>query len=105
MPLRQDEVLEALKQCYDPAIPVNIVDLGLIYNIRFLSAPGCRQDIVVDMTLTAKDSPAELVVREQIRARLERLPGVRHARVNFVWAPPWSPERLSPEAKRRLGVE
>jgi len=54
MPLVQDDVLNALKQCYDPEIPVNIVDLGLIYEIRFADVPENQQDVTVDMTLTAQ---------------------------------------------------
>ena len=55
--ITEDEVLSALKQCYDPEIPVNIVDLGLIYNVRFESAPEDRQDVTVGMTLTAQGCP------------------------------------------------
>ena len=57
MPLVQDDVLNALKQCYDPEIPVNIVDLGLIYEIRFADVPENQQDVTVDMTLTAQGCP------------------------------------------------
>ena len=54
MPIAQDDVLNALKQCYDPEIPVNIVDLGLIYDVRFADVPEGQQDVTVDMTLTAQ---------------------------------------------------
>lgn len=101
----QDEVLSALKQCYDPEIPVNIVDLGLIYNIQFQTVPEDRQDVTVDMTLTAQGCPAHVTISEQVKARVEQLPGVRNATVNVVWNPPWSPERLSPDARRQLGIE
>jgi metal-sulfur cluster biosynthetic enzyme len=101
----QDDVLSALKQCYDPEIPVNIVDLGLIYNIQFQTAPEDRQDVTVDMTLTAQGCPAHVTISEQVKARVEQLPGVRNAIVNVVWNPPWSPERLSPDARRQLGIE
>ncbi len=101
----QEEVLSALKQCYDPEIPVNIVDLGLIYGVRFEAAPGERQDVIVDMTLTAQGCPAHVMIGEQVKARLEQLPGVRSATVNVVWNPPWTPERLSPEARKQLGIE
>jgi metal-sulfur cluster biosynthetic enzyme len=101
----QDDVLSALKQCYDPEIPVNIVDLGLIYNIQFQTAPEDRQDVTVDMTLTAQGCPAHVTISEQVKARVEQLPGVRNATVNVVWNPPWSPERLSPDARKQLGIE
>jgi len=101
----QDDVLSALKQCYDPEIPVNIVDLGLIYSIQFQTAPEDRQDVTVEMTLTAQGCPAHVTISEQVKARVEQLPGVRNATVNVVWNPPWSPERLSPDARKQLGIE
>jgi metal-sulfur cluster biosynthetic enzyme len=101
----QDEVLSALKQCYDPEIPVNIVDLGLIYTIDFRAAPEDKQDVTVNMTLTAQGCPAHVMIGEQVKARVEQLPGVRTANVNIVWTPPWTPERLSADARRQLGIE
>jgi len=101
----EDEVLSALKQCYDPEIPVNIVDLGLIYGIQFASAADGQQDVTVDMTLTAQGCPAHVTISEQVKARVEQLPGIRTVVVNVVWNPPWTPERLSPEARKQLGIE
>jgi len=105
MPVTQDDVLSALKQCYDPEIPVNIVDLGLIYDVRFQTAEGDKQDVTVDMTLTAPGCPAHVQMGEQVKSRLEQLPGIRNAQVNVVWTPPWTPERLSADARRQLGIE
>jgi len=105
MALTQEDVLSALKQCYDPEIPVNIVDLGLIYGIRFDSAPNNQQDVAVEMTLTAQGCPAHVQISDQVKARVEQLPGVRNATVNVVWNPPWTPERLSPDARKQLGIE
>lgn len=103
--LTQDDVLTALKDCYDPEIPVNIVDLGLIYDVRFEPAPEDKQDVTVDMTLTAPGCPAHVSISEQVKARLQQLSAVRNANVNVVWNPPWSPERLSNAAKKQLGIE
>jgi metal-sulfur cluster biosynthetic enzyme len=103
--ITQDEVLTALKDCYDPEIPVNIVDLGLIYGVRFEPAPEDKQDVTVDMTLTAQGCPAHVMIGEQVKARIEQLEGVRNANVNVVWNPPWTPERLSPTARKQLGIE
>jgi len=103
--LTQEEVISALKQCYDPEIPVNIVDLGLIYNVRFEPVADDQQDVTVDMTLTAQGCPAHVMIGEQVKSRVEQLPGVRNASVNIVWTPPWTPERLSPEARKQLGIE
>jgi metal-sulfur cluster biosynthetic enzyme len=105
MALTEEEVLSALKQCYDPEIPVNIVDLGLIYGIRFEDAPADQRDVTVDMTLTAQGCPAHVEIGQQVKARVEQLPGVRNVTVNVVWNPPWTPERLSAEAKKQLGIE
>lgn len=105
MPVTQEDVLSALKQCYDPEIPVNIVDLGLIYGVRFEPAPEDKQDVTIDMTLTAQGCPAHVQIGEQVKSRLESLPGIRTASVNVVWSPPWTPERLSADARKQLGIE
>jgi metal-sulfur cluster biosynthetic enzyme len=105
MPVTEQDVLSALKSCYDPEIPVNIVDLGLIYNVNFAAAPGEKQDVTVDMTLTAQGCPEHVNISMQVKSRLEQLPGIRNAAVNVVWTPAWTPERLSPEARKQLGIE
>jgi metal-sulfur cluster biosynthetic enzyme len=105
MPLTEDDVRNALRQCYDPEIPVNIVDLGLIYNIGFAETPDNLQDVTVEMTLTAQGCPEHVNISAQVKARVEQLPGVRTASVNVVWTPPWTPERLSPDARKQLGIE
>lgn len=105
----QDDVFSALKQCYDPEIPVNIVDLGLIYGVRFEPVADGQekdqQDVTVDMTLTAQGCPAHVMIGEQVKSRLEQLPGIRNAKVNVVWNPPWTPDRLSADARKQLGIE
>ena len=102
--LTEDEVLGALKQCYDPEIPVNVVDLGLIYGVR-IEPVGDQQDVAIDMTLTAQGCPEHVNISAQVKNRLEQLPGVRNANVNIVWTPPWTPDRLSAEARKQLGIE
>jgi metal-sulfur cluster biosynthetic enzyme len=97
--------MSALKQCYDPEIPVNIVDLGLIYGIRIEAAPDSQQDVTVDMTLTAQGCPEHVTISAQVKSRVEQLPGVRNAAVNIVWEPAWTPERLSADARKQLGIE
>jgi metal-sulfur cluster biosynthetic enzyme len=103
--INQEDVLTALKDCYDPEIPVNIVDLGLIYDVRLEPAPEDKQDVTIDMTLTAQGCPAHVMIGEQVKSRVQQLPGVRSANVNVVWNPPWTPERLSPAARKQLGIE
>ena len=104
MAVSEADVMSALKQCYDPEIPVNIVDLGLIYGVTF-AADGEQQDINVEMTLTAQGCPEHVNISAQVKARLEQLPGVRNVTVNIVWTPAWTPERLSPDARKQLGIE
>ena len=112
--ITEQDVLSALKSCYDPEIPVNIVDLGLIYKVDFASAAvdnpassreDSKQDVTVEMTLTAQGCPEHVNISMQVKSRLEQLPGIRNAAVNVVWSPPWTPERLSPDAKKQLGIE
>jgi metal-sulfur cluster biosynthetic enzyme len=104
-PLTSDLVLNALRQCYDPEIPVNIVDLGLIYDIRLDTAADNLQDVTIQMTLTSQGCPEHVNISAQVKSRVEQLPGVRNATVNVVWNPPWTPERLSPDARKQLGID
>ena len=101
--ISEQDVLSALKSCYDPEIPVNIVDLGLIYNVDFAPAPEDKQDVTVNMTLTAQGCPEHVNISAQVKSRIEQLPGVRNAAVNVVWTPPWTPDRMSDDAKFILG--
>jgi metal-sulfur cluster biosynthetic enzyme len=108
--ITEQDVLSALKSCYDPEIPVNIVDLGLIYKVDFVPAPvvnpeDAKQDVTVEMTLTAQGCPEHVNISAQVKSRVEQLPGVSNCTVNVVWTPPWTPERLSPDAKKQLGIE
>jgi metal-sulfur cluster biosynthetic enzyme len=112
--ITEQDVLSALRSCYDPEIPVNIVDLGLIYNVNFLPAPvenpeetkeDTKQDVTVDMTLTSQGCPEHVNISAQVKSRIEQLPGVGNCTVNVVWTPVWTPERLSPDAKKQLGIE
>jgi metal-sulfur cluster biosynthetic enzyme len=108
MPVTQEEVYAALKECYDPEIPVNIVDLGLIYEVRVKPtevANTSGEDVEVEMTLTAQGCPSSGQITEDVKRRLLRVPGVTNANVEIVWYPQWGPERLSAEAKKQLGIE
>jgi metal-sulfur cluster biosynthetic enzyme len=105
MAITQDEVLAALKECYDPEIPVNIVDLGLIYEVRVSPGAAQGEDIEVEMTLTAPGCPSAGQITDQVKQRLLRMPGVSGANVELVWYPQWTPERLSAEARRQLGID
>jgi metal-sulfur cluster biosynthetic enzyme len=106
MSVTEQDVLSALRSCYDPEIPVNIVDLGLIYTVNFVPASEQdKQDVTIDMTLTSPGCPEHVNISAQVKSRLEQLPGIRNATVNVVWTPAWTPERLSPDARKQLGIE
>jgi len=112
MVITEQDVLSALRSCYDPEIPVNIVDLGLIYNVNFAPVANSaqtsgdeKQDVTVEMTLTAQGCPEHVNISAQVKSRVEQLPGVGNCIVNVVWSPAWTPERLSPDARKQLGIE
>jgi FeS assembly SUF system protein len=95
----KEEVYEALQTCYDPEIPVNIVDLGLIYDVQVTD-----DNVAVKMTLTAPGCGMGGIIANQAREKILELPGVKDATVDLVWDPPWDPSKMSEEAKQRLGV-
>lgn len=108
MPITQEEVLTALKECYDPEIPVNIVDMGLIYEVRVKASeiPNSGfEDVEIEMTLTAPGCPSSAFISDQVKQRLLRMPKVQNATVEIVWYPQWTPERLSAEARKQLGID
>jgi metal-sulfur cluster biosynthetic enzyme len=95
----QEEVYEVLRDCYDPELPVNIVDLGLVYDVAVQD-----DNVKVVMTLTARGCPAHTFISESVRMRVARIPGVKSADVQVVWDPPWDISRMSEVAKKRLGM-
>jgi metal-sulfur cluster biosynthetic enzyme len=106
MAITPAEVLTTLKECYDPEIPVNIVDLGLIYEVSIGPAAGLAgEDVRIEMTLTAPGCPSAGQITEQVKQRLMRMPGVASAEIELVWYPQWTPERLSADARRQLGID
>jgi probable FeS assembly SUF system protein SufT len=97
------EVWAALKTCFDPEIPVNIVDLGLIYDMNISELQdGARVD--VKMTLTAQGCGMGGSIAADARNKLLNLPGIVEADVQVVWDPPWTPEKISPEGRALLGI-
>ena len=97
------EIWQALKTCFDPEIPVNIVDLGLIYDMQVSKlTEGSRVD--VKMTLTAQGCGMGTSIAADARNKLLDLPGVVEADVQVVWDPPWTPEKISPEGRALLGI-
>jgi FeS assembly SUF system protein len=93
-------VIEALKSIYDPEIPVDIYELGLIYDVD-ISEDG---DAVVTMTLTTPHCPVAESLPNEVELRVLSVPGIRDAVVNLVWTPPWDPSKMSDEARLELGM-
>ncbi len=100
----EHQAWEQLKTCYDPEIPVNIVDLGLVYDLRVTSEPGEASRVDVKMTLTAQGCGMGGEIAADARRKLLNLPGVSVADVKIVWDPPWSPQMISPEGKKHMGM-
>jgi FeS assembly SUF system protein len=94
-----EEIVKALKECYDPEIPVNVWDLGLIYDVN---VDG--EKVHVKMTLTAPGCPMHTFISEEVKNKLKDISGVKDASVDVVWDPPWNPEMMSKEAKAQLGI-
>ena len=94
-----------LKTCYDPEIPVNIVDLGLIYELKVLPLEDQKNRVEVKMTLTAQGCGMGTSIAADAQYKLLDLPGVKEADVQVVWEPAWTPQRISPEGKAVLGIQ
>jgi len=97
--ITKEQVYEALQECYDPEIPVNIVDLGLVYDVEI---DGGK--VTVKMTLTAPGCGMGTMIAADAKQRIIALEGVEDATVDLVWDPPWNPSMINEEAKQRLGI-
>jgi FeS assembly SUF system protein len=95
-----DEIVTALKTVYDPEIPADIYELGLIYKVDI----GDNRLVNVEMTLTTPNCPAAAELPTQVENAVASVPGVREAKVNIVWDPPWEPSRMSDEARAVLNM-
>ena len=96
----KNSVIDALKSIYDPEIPVDIYELGLIYDVE-ISEDG---DAVVTMTLTTPHCPVAESLPNEVELRVLSVPGIRDAEVKLVWDPPWDPSKMSDEARLELGM-
>jgi len=114
-PLTEDEIRAALRDCYDPELPCNIVDLGLVYDVALTldhDAPGAgipgvpaRYRVAIQMTLTTPGCHAHAQIVAQIENRLAAFERVSKTEVELVWQPAWTPERISPEGRKRLSMD
>jgi len=98
-------VWDQLRTCFDPEIPVNIVDLGLVYGMELTPVDDGSHKIDVKMTLTAQGCGMGATIAIDARQKLLSIPGVAEANVDIVWDPPWNPQMISPEGRERLGLD
>jgi metal-sulfur cluster biosynthetic enzyme len=113
--LTEDEVRAALRDCFDPEVPCNIVDLGLVYRVGVTpdpDAPGSgivgvppRHRVQIELTLTSKGCPAHTQIIAQIEGRLSAFETISETTVELVWEPAWSPARISAEGRKTLGID
>ncbi len=94
------QVVDALRTCFDPEIPVDIYELGLIYDIQV----GESADVAIRMTLTSPHCPVAQSLPPEVEAKVRSVPGVRDVRVEVVWDPPWDPTHMSEAARLQLGM-
>lgn len=98
--LLKKKIIDAVRTCYDPEIPVNIYELGLIYDVH---VDGDNK-VNVRMTLTSPACPVAGTLPKEVEQRVKGVEGVEDAKVDIVWDPPWNPEMMSEEAKLELGL-
>ncbi|HQR47464.1 MAG TPA: iron-sulfur cluster assembly protein, partial [Thermoanaerobaculia bacterium] len=103
-PVTEEAVWEQLRNCYDPEIPVNVVDLGLVYDLTIKPHRSGRSRVEVKMTLTAPGCGMGPAIAADAQQKIASLPGVAEAEVGIVWDPPWSADMMTAEGKRRLGL-
>ena len=101
----EQAVWQQLRTCYDPEIPVNIVDLGLIYHLELTPGERGGQNVAAKMTLTAQGCGMGPVIAADAKSKLEALPGVESATVEIVWDPIWNPRMISEAGRKQLGLE
>ena len=103
-PFEEKDVWAALKTCFDPEIPVNIVDLGLVYDLAVEALPSGGRSVAVKMTLTAPGCPVAGSIVADVDRRVRAVEGISGATVELVWDPPWRPEMMSKLARVMLGM-
>lgn len=94
-----EQVLEALKECYDPEIPINVVDLGLVYGVQVEGST-----VKIDLTLTSIGCPLAGELVAQVAAQARTVEGIETADVNLVWSPPWTPMLATEDGKQQLAM-
>jgi metal-sulfur cluster biosynthetic enzyme len=108
-PVTPEEIFAALRDCFDPEVKLNLVDLGLIYGVTVEPDPHStpafpRQRVKVTMTLTTPQCPASGLIFEQVNNRLAGIQQVSKVEVDLVWVPKWTPHRISEAGRKQLGI-
>ena len=104
-PFSEERVWDAMKTVFDPEIPINIVDLGLIYDLKVEPVADGKNRVFVKMTLTAPGCGMGPVIANDTKLRIEELSGVEAAEVTIVWEPQWTPHMISPDGRVQLGLD
>jgi FeS assembly SUF system protein len=94
------QVLEALRTCFDPEIPVNIYEMGLVYGVK-VDETGA---VSIEMTLTSPHCPAAQSIPSEVEGKVRQIPGVTNVTIDIVWEPPWDPSKMSEAARLQLGM-
>lgn len=103
--LSEKLVLDTLRTVYDPELPVNIVDLGLVYSCTIVPDASGANEVVIRMSVTAPGCGMSNVLKSDVETKVQRLPGVQKVRVDVVFDPPWNPSRMSEAARLQLGMD
>ncbi|MBO7520837.1 MAG: DUF59 domain-containing protein [Opitutales bacterium] len=103
-PPDESELWDAARTVYDPEIPLNIVELGLVYKMDLIRSPEGKYAVEADMTLTAPGCAMGPIIADDLKMRLKAIPGIDDAIVNIVWDPPWSQDMITEEGKMTLGL-
>ena len=94
------QVIEALRTCFDPEIPVNIYEMGLVYGVKVDEAGAVN----IEMTLTSPHCPAAQSIPSEVEEKVRQIPGVTNVTIDIVWEPPWDPSKMSEAARLQLGM-
>ena len=100
--VNEDKIIEVLKQCYDPEIPVDLWSLGLIYNINISEAKNNKSDVSITMTLTTPGCTMGSYIAEDIKMKLSGIEEINSSEVDVTFDPPWKPEMMNDEARKKL---
>ena len=94
----KEDVMKVLKECYDPELGISLVDLGLIYDVQVKN-----DNVQIKMTLTSPGCPMHSIMVNEVEEKVKNMKGVKSVKVDLVWDPPWTPDRMSKELRKKLG--